>query len=1400
MDPGLLELIAAGRPDDEVSIIVRLHPGTFPPPMLRLVAQFGDVATGRARRGALVAIHAHPSVASLKAPRVYAGEVALPFADRPSPVEPGLSEADPSPIDSDTRRPAGLAETGRGTVVAVIDWGIDFAHPDFRDPRGKTRLLAIWDQRAKGRPAPYGYGRIHSRAAINSALKEADAFAALDYLPSASPSPSHGTHVMGIAAGNGRAGGPAGIAPEAELLFVHLGPGLGDLGNSIDLLEAIDFVIRAVGDRPVAINMSIGRHAGPHDGTLLIERAIDWLIVNRLGTVVVQSTGNYFSRNVHMEGRLREARTMRLPFNLPRNDAHAATVELWYKGADRFVAHAIGPDGAQVSVEPGKNAPLLDAIGQELAQLYHRVGDPNNGDNLIALVLRPMAPPGDWSLEITGTDVVDGRWHAWIERNAACPKCQAMFQPNRASRKTTTGSICNAMRTIAVGAYDGHDPDKPLALFSSVGPTRDGRQKPLLTAPGVRILSVRSRQSVHDTPSYVRMSGTSMAAPHVAGTAALMLQAAGAQPIAALRRALFSTLDVPPSRTPGHADRWGYGLLNIEAAVAAARRLRDGVQPVAVPLEFSAVDAAPIFAIEQQEMTVMERETMECRATEFALESENFYTPENALVPNVAATPTPVGSEPPAEPVATTPAPPSEPPQAVADPVTFDPAPFDPAPLDPAPLDPEPVTPPLAAAPPMPDAKTLINMAVNPQVPSTQVVGWPGSRLAVPLIAGDIIMRGKHRRGRPRAAMVSRPRVLRRAAVRGRRGKAKEAGFYAETIGDQGFERIAGPDGLLLPDITIIRPGTAIPSNTAPNPVGYPVPQFVARPVIRIGSAGPAVTEAQARLNAVHAVRILSGQIGLDRCPLATDGLFGRNTQAATLSFQRVAFPNQPHEWDGVIGPRTWASLIQASTPAQPELPPQPELPTIVAFADIPEFAETVTPAQIGTNLAAITVTTATVDLGLKPNAVDFNAIAYANTPSKRTIFRQLAVARGAEATAEERLAALRARIPAGTTPSAEVQRRITAAEAVVARTHAAVERVSTAMRDWLRANGHAHNRRLRAIAGQRRTADRELARARRGRNQAAIQQAEQRVATLEADRTAARAEVDRLIAAFVPLVPISQYRHSLQIDGETVRLHDNVIAYATIVANGFEGQASNDSRAIVTSRLSQFATGDHLRILTVISHHEGTFSNVNTWDRAIVTWGFIQWTFGEGGDGSLVALLAEIKRREPQLFENRMQRYGLDITASAAQVNRPDGTVLTGGPAALAMQTDAKLIGVLSRLGSEQIVQQIQIEHAIATKITNLRARRVSGHPVTFGDVISSSYGVGVMTDRHVGSGIGRVAQTVKATLDQFVRDNAGADLTQDIWKARAERAVVSALAAIDPQRAAAFDSLPNARGSFAP
>jgi outer membrane protein OmpA-like peptidoglycan-associated protein len=109
-----------------------------------------------------------------------------------------------------------------------------------------------------------------------------------------------------------------------------------------------------------------------------------------------------------------------------------------------------------------------------------------------------------------------------------------------------------------------------------------------------------------------------------------------------------------------------------------------------------------------------------------------------------------------------------------------------------------------------------------------------------------------------------------------------------------------------------------------------------ARSMIRRGSRGPGVQEAQQKLNQVHARRIATGSHGLDSAPLVEDGIFGDLTHRATLSFQRLAFPGQPNEWDGVIGPKTWAMLdVMSATPVDPPAPTiQPDDPPVIPVSD----------------------------------------------------------------------------------------------------------------------------------------------------------------------------------------------------------------------------------------------------------------------------------------------------------------------------------------------------------------------------------------------------------------------------------------------------------------------------------
>ena len=387
---------------------------------------------------------------------------------------------------------------------------------------------------ARGGGNRYGYGRIHTAEAIDRALAAPDPYAALGYHPEDTDTGHgcHGTHTLGIAAGNGRAGGPAGVAPEADLVFVELSTwsedGMDRLGDLVALLEAVDFIVRTAQaeGKPCVINLSMGRQAGEHDGLTLVEQALDAAVNAVPGLAVVHSTGNYFSRGIHACGQLRTGERRSLAVAIDAGGLLPHEIDIWYAGRDRLRVALEGPGGS-IAVALGDQGQIRRG-GAELARLYHRAADPNNNDNHIDIFISPRAPPGEWRVTLIGDDVVDGRFHAWVERDAACPRCQPQFDPDDVVPASTTGTICNGFHTVAVGAYDPHSFGRPLAPFSSSGPTRDGRQKPDLCAPGLFILAARSapRDAPPDRALLTRMSGTSMAAPHVTGCIACMFSVA----------------------------------------------------------------------------------------------------------------------------------------------------------------------------------------------------------------------------------------------------------------------------------------------------------------------------------------------------------------------------------------------------------------------------------------------------------------------------------------------------------------------------------------------------------------------------------------------------------------------------------------------------------------------------------------------------------------------------------------------------------------------------------------------------------------------------------------------------------------------------------------------------------
>lgn len=585
MDPRLQRLVARNRQGerkpasassdvDEVAVIARVSDAEAWESLseVRVGSRFDAgasdvIVTGRIPVSRIEYVRRQPFVKSLKAAR---------------PVTPALSRTVPEITADPASLPAGNRTAGGSkAIVGVVDFGCDFAHDNFREGDGRSRVLAIWNQ--SGAPtseSPFGFGRVHRKAQIDEALKNGDPYKALGYGPDASEvDGTHGTHVSDIAAGNGRGSGVPGVAPAAKMIFVDLasddipwdGPeAVGkSFGDSVHLLEAVRFIFDEAGTTPCVVNLSLGTNGGPHDGSTLVEQGFDRLLSQQSNRAIVLAASNSFADGIHASGMVPQGGTLDVPWLIPNNDGTSNEMELWYPGADRFTLEVIAPDGTSVAVvAPGQNR-TLTFQNRVVMFLANRLNDPNNGDNMIGLFLEPELPAGRWIVRLRGDAVQNGRFHAWIERDDAG---QSSFEPPL-DNSHTLGSISCGRETIVVGSYDAHKTALPVSFFSSAGPTRDNRQKPEVCAPGHAVLAALSRSRTGVT----RKSGTSMAAPAVTGAIALVLSEAAARgqklTSADIRAIVRQSVRRHPAQQAGWDARCGDGRIGASAAVQAVMQL-----------------------------------------------------------------------------------------------------------------------------------------------------------------------------------------------------------------------------------------------------------------------------------------------------------------------------------------------------------------------------------------------------------------------------------------------------------------------------------------------------------------------------------------------------------------------------------------------------------------------------------------------------------------------------------------------------------------------------------------------------------------------------------------------------------------------------------------------------------
>ncbi len=428
--------------------------------------------------------------------------------------------------------------TGRGVITAIIDSGIDYFHPDFRNADGSTRILNIWDQTLtprEGERPPYSFQRgvEFSREEINRALSAAGTTgsgmlggglaggeaAGLQIVPSRDTS-GHGTHVAGIAAGNGRAsqGRYTGAAPQSELLVVKLGvPRENAFPRTTELMTALDYVVRKSVEynRPVAVNISIGNTYGGHSGTSLLETFLDDMASYGKSVICVGS-GNEGAARGHTQGILRDGYAEEIQLAVAPYET-SLSLQIWKSYVDEFDIALVLPSGKRIGpIQKVLGTQRIAADGTQLLIYYGEPSpySPYQEIYISFLPVRDYIDSGVWRIELIPRRIVLGSYNMWLPGQTVLSQGTGFLYP---SEETTLTIPSTASKVITVGAYDSYS--MQLADFSGRGYTRQTNQiKPDLAAPGVNITSCAPGGG------YVTASGTSMATPFVTGGAALLMQ------------------------------------------------------------------------------------------------------------------------------------------------------------------------------------------------------------------------------------------------------------------------------------------------------------------------------------------------------------------------------------------------------------------------------------------------------------------------------------------------------------------------------------------------------------------------------------------------------------------------------------------------------------------------------------------------------------------------------------------------------------------------------------------------------------------------------------------------------------------------------------------------------------
>jgi len=451
-------------------------------------------------------------------------------------------------------------------------------------------------------------GRDYTPTQINHALQNAgEPFLSFDAV-------GHGTHVMGIAGGDGSQAGNCqgsdyyiGVAPGADLIAVKT-----TLRQSDNIL-GVQYVFAQAAAKAAVVNCSFGGEISAHDGSEADEVAFDAALAATTGRAIIVSAGNDGALYDHTRpnempssgGGLHSFKTVQhnnhetMDIVIRPNDKKDDWFVIGYAGAGRVSLVITEPGGTQSGViapTAFNGLAYTTPLAGHGLQVTNYTSVPPGGRHAITVLLRPPAggsiTSGTWKFTLTETAGTTTDVDCWISLDRSDP--HPRFSNADQDRTRTLTHPATARNVITVASYDPRT--NLLAGSSSRGPTVDtrlvGETKPDITAPGEGITSALSQARNTGiccdccTDFYVTMSGTSMAAPHITGIVALLFQRNHSLTFDQVRAHLRAAADPPDPITGPTLPNfdWGAGIVNAEAAAAAIPALAATTDsPTALP-------------------------------------------------------------------------------------------------------------------------------------------------------------------------------------------------------------------------------------------------------------------------------------------------------------------------------------------------------------------------------------------------------------------------------------------------------------------------------------------------------------------------------------------------------------------------------------------------------------------------------------------------------------------------------------------------------------------------------------------------------------------------------------------------------------------------------------------------